>query len=315
MPAVPLLQVGAESALGYVPQPVLGTPVVVPATAGNWAQQLANNVEFTNSRHLIKVGGGVRGSMRKAARGQSHGLGGFEVLLQVDECTNLIAYFLGKDTLTTATHVMTVAEPRLLTLEDQKGGMSYQYSDVKLDQMDLTSSANDWKIKYTLLSGPGGLALATQTVPTFGPSEEPLQFGDISAITLPGGLTPDTCDAFSLSLKNMLGQWFGGGKYTPTRIKSKDFEVTGKLSLLFDTAAAATAYSSFVAGTESALSIVIGHDATHQHTIALANCNFTKYPHRYALNDFVKLDVDFTVRDPMNALTWTVANSNTLTAY
>ncbi|HLG72136.1 MAG TPA: phage tail tube protein [Chloroflexota bacterium] len=208
-------------------------------------------------------------------------------------------------------HSITPTQPRLLTLEDQQAGQSYQLQDVLLDQLDLTSSKTDWKAKFTVMGGHGANPIASGT-PTFSATDvSPLEWGHLSAITLPGGVSINAVDAFSLTIKNGVKQFWGGGTFDPTRARGGLFTVAGKYTILFDSAAAATSYANYVAGVETQIAATIGANPNKQHVITLPNSRMTKHPKKLTLPEFVAVDVDFGVRKPMG-ITWAITNADSV---
>lgn len=211
------------------------------------------------------------------------------------------------------THTLSYgSSPVVLTLEDQWTTQSYQLRDILLDQLDVTSSKTDWKAKLSVLGGSGDTAIASVT-PTYGGDTNALQWGDTSALTLHGSVVKEAADAFAFTLKNNAQQFFGAGSYTATRGSGGKVQGTIKYTTLFDSAAAATAYANYVAGTETTVVATIGPVTANSQSGCQQVWTFPKarimmYPKKYALDNFMMVDVSAACRQA-NGVTAAITNA------
>src|ERR687888_46816 len=96
--SVPIPSIGAQWPLGFAVQSALGTPVAVPATAGNWINQTENTLSYNTNSHMIKSALGTRATEQESAQGETRVEGGFGANLRTTTARTLLAAFFGGST-------------------------------------------------------------------------------------------------------------------------------------------------------------------------------------------------------------------------
>ena len=293
----PTLASGAEGALGYQLQSSFGVPVAVPTAHQNWAEFTAKDITYDAAQKLLETGAGTRAAQRRKVRGMAKTAGGFTLPLLPTEGALLLAAFFGVEELIGGAHVLAMGLPRMLTIESQLAGQSYQYQDVFLDKLDLAQSGAEWTAKYTVMGGVGLIPIDT-TEPLVPDDPTVFAWGMTTLSTAFGGISEGELGSLGLTLDNGVRQFSGAGSYAPTRGRGGLFKVSGKCSYLFDSAAAALAVQDYIDGVETDLVVTITRDSTHSLVITLPHCLVTANKPKETLPDFVSLEASFEVRAP-----------------
>jgi hypothetical protein len=246
----PATRIGSEYPLGFVTQSTLGTPVTVPASAGNWINQTAHSLSYVTGSHMIKTALGTRAAEQESAQGEIHLEGGFEANLRTSTIRTLIEALLGTGNTsgTPPVDTISVSRPKLLTLEDNWANESHQYADCMLNQATFSCQNHmEWKAAFTVL---GGLqTLITSATPTFNSSDPTLAWADVVSIT---GLSAiaSQISQFSFTINNGIKQDFGAGQHAATAVVGGEFSITGSFVVRYDSAAAATVDADYVANAD-----------------------------------------------------------------
>src|SRR6266550_1323975 len=113
--STPVPSIGALWPLGFAIQSVLGTPVAVPATAGNWINTTDNTLTYTTGEHMIKTALGTRATEQESAQGETRAEGGFGANLRTTTARTLLAAYFGTAVDSGGTRTISVSTPQLLT--------------------------------------------------------------------------------------------------------------------------------------------------------------------------------------------------------
>lgn len=331
----PVVGIGGLTAIGYrVQSSGMGTPAAPTATAGMWAYLFANTLAYDRGLKEVEVGAGQIDPTQFIEPSQAKSMGGFEVAVTGRTGMNLLAFFLGVASDATNTtsvfsgqtnHVMTPKPTmRAITFEDQwdaqptvPDGEAYRLDDCFLDQCDLVYTAGKgWSLKFTVLGGLGSTAITPPTVPTFPgtPDTHIMQWGHVTAVTLPQSIPIKHVTDFTISLKRNVQQVFGGGSFHATDAAGGRFQVSGSFDAVFGTAAAASAYQDYCTDTEESLGLTISYgDVTAATTArklvaALTRAKMMRHDKQWQIGSLTAVKVPFRVIDSGNNVTITATN-------
>lgn len=268
----PAARIGAELPLGFATQSALGTPVTVPATAGNWVNTTANTLEYTVGTHMIKTALGTRADEQESALGEIRLQGGFEANLRTSTIRTLLEALLGSSSTTAGLETISVSRPKFLTLVDLWTLEAHSYQDCMLAQATFSCANHaEWKAAFTVL---GGLeTLVTSPVPTFSSTDPTLAWADVASIS---GLSAvgGQISQFSFTVNNSPKQDFGAGQHAATSIIGGEFIITGSFMVRYDDANAAVVAADYVAGTDLGPSVLtIGAAGTQATGTAVVTAN------------------------------------------
>jgi hypothetical protein len=292
----PVLRIGAEGYLGFKKQGAFGTPEdPITADVKNWVEFTAIDLNYDAAWHAIETGAGTRATERKAGRGMSKTQGGFTTLLQPTAGAALLTRFFGLDTYGTGTHVITPTQPQLLTLQKIMADQALQYTDVLLDSLVLQQAGAEWTARYTVLGGVGDTEIASST-PTMPTDALVFQWGDTTLTSSFGSIAQADVSGITLTFNNNVRQFTGAGSYAPTKGYGGKLAASGQCTYLFDSAAAATALSNYILGTEATMTVVLTKDSTHKITIAMPNSHMTASMPQQTLDELVQVQVSWFVR-------------------
>jgi hypothetical protein len=308
----PLLMIGAEGYLGFKKQAVFGTPEdPITADVKNWVEFTAIDLNYDAAWHAIETGAGTRATERKAGRGMSKTQGGFTILLQPTAGAALLARFFGQDTkvLSGDPHLITPTQPQLLTLQKIMAAQALQYQDVLLDSLVLQQAGAEWTARYTVLGGVGDTEIASST-PTMPADSLVFQWGDTTLTSSFGSIPQADLSGITLTFNNNVRQFPGAGSYAPTKGYGGKLAASGQCTYLFDSAAAATALSNYIAGTEATMTVVLTKDVSHKLTIAMPNSHMTASAPQQTLDELVQVQVNWFVRKA-ELITLTLVNDDT----
>lgn len=330
----PLVAIGGLTSLGIKKQSAFGTPAAPTAAAGQWSYLLTNSLAYDRALAVQEVGAGQLDPTQFIEGGLAKSKGGFEDAMTGNTGMERLAFFMGvgSDTPNTTgvfsgqhNHVLTpqvTVQP--VTIEDQwvshsatPDGQSYRLDDCFMDTFKMGYAAGKgWSLTFTVLGGLGSTPITPPTVPTYPgtPDLHILQWGHVSAVTLPGSIPAKHCLDLTLMGARNLQQVPGAGSFNPTDAASGKVNTTGSFDCVFGTAAAATAYAAWMTDTEQTIGWTIAFgDVTaattaRQVVVACTRCRMMAPSKKWAIGSLTALSVPFTLLDSGNNLTITATN-------
>jgi hypothetical protein len=294
---VPRPSIGAEWPLGFAVQSALGTPVPVPATAGNWINTRDNTLTCVTGEHMIKTALGTRATEQESAQQEIHVEGGFGANLRTTTARTLLEAFFGHGSTSGSTRTLSVTKPQLLTIFDNWSNEEHQYQDCMLNTMTLQSQTHaEWQLNFTVM---GGLTtLVDSGVPTFDPTDHTFAWADVTGLT---GLDVVPCQVsqWTVNFGNGVKVDYGAGSRSFCAIVGGEFTITGTAMVRYDDANASSVESAYRAGTDLGPTVLTLTDpavGANVHTLTFPNITILTFAKQAPLDDYIRANVTWGVK-------------------